>query len=48
MVPAAAVAGAQKNGTGFAGFASWLDLSPADRDPIFIQCCAAAVEALNL
>ena len=37
MVPAAAVASAQKNGAGFAGFASWLDLSPADSDPRFIQ-----------
>lgn len=34
MVPAAAVAGAQKNGAGFAGFASWLDMSPADSDLI--------------
>ncbi|MFT7136719.1 MAG: glutamine synthetase type III [Akkermansiaceae bacterium] len=32
MVPAAAFEGAKANGAGFAGFASWLDLSPADGD----------------
>lgn len=32
MVPAAAFEGAQASGAGFAGFASWLDLSPADGD----------------
>ena len=32
LVPAAAIAGMQKNGAGFAGFATWLDLSPADTD----------------
>ncbi len=32
LVPAAAIAGMQKNGAGFAGFATWLDLSPADSD----------------
>jgi glutamine synthetase len=32
LVPAAAIAGMQKNGAGFAGFATWLDLSPADPD----------------
>ncbi len=32
LVPAAAIAGMQKNGAGFAGFATWLDMSPADSD----------------
>jgi glutamine synthetase type III len=32
LVPASAIAGMQKNGAGFAGFATWLDLSPADSD----------------
>jgi glutamine synthetase len=32
LVPAAAIAGMQKNGAGFAGFATWLDMSPADPD----------------
>jgi glutamine synthetase type III len=31
-VPAAAIAGMQKSGAGFAGFATWLDMSPADSD----------------
>ncbi len=34
LVPAASIAAAEKNGAGFAGFASWLDMSPADPDPI--------------
>ena len=32
LVPAAAINGMQENGAGFAGFATWLDLSPADPD----------------
>nr|WP_295742679.1 type III glutamate--ammonia ligase [uncultured Acidocella sp.] len=32
LVPACAIAGMQKNGAGFAGFATWLDMSPADSD----------------
>ncbi|GLK66625.1 type III glutamate--ammonia ligase [Hansschlegelia plantiphila] len=32
LVPAAAIAGMQKSGAGFAGFATWLDMSPADSD----------------
>ncbi len=32
LVPAPAIAGMQKNGAGFAGFATWLDMSPADSD----------------
>ena len=32
LVPAAAIAGMQKAGAGFAGFATWLDMTPADPD----------------
>ena len=32
LVPASAIAGMQKHGAGFAGFATWLDMSPADPD----------------
>ena len=32
LVPASAIAGMQKAGAGFAGFATWLDMTPADSD----------------
>ena len=32
LVPAAAIAGMQKDGAGFAGFAAWLDMTPAHPD----------------
>ena len=32
LVPAEAIKGMQKNGAGFAGFATWLDMTPADSD----------------
>ena len=32
LVPSSAITGMQKNGAGFAGFATWLDMSPADSD----------------
>ena len=32
LVPAQAIAGMQKSGAGFAGFATWLDMSPAHPD----------------
>jgi glutamate---methylamine ligase len=32
LVPAEAIAGMAKNGAGFAGFATWLDMTPADPD----------------
>lgn len=32
LVPARAIGEMQKNGAGFAGFAAWLDMSPADGD----------------
>ena len=36
LVPAAAIGGMQKAGAGFAGFASWLDMTPADPDVMAI------------
>ena len=32
LVPARAIGGMQKEGAGFAGFAAWLDMTPADSD----------------
>ena len=32
LVPVQAISEMQKNGAGFAGFATWLDMSPADTD----------------
>ena len=32
LVPASAIKGMQKSGAGFAGFATWLDMTPADPD----------------
>ena len=32
LVPARAIKEMQKTGAGFAGFAAWLDMSPADSD----------------
>ena len=32
LVPASAIRGMQKNGAGFAGFATWLDMTPAHPD----------------
>ena len=32
LVPARAISDMQKNGAGFAGFATWLDMTPADAD----------------
>jgi glutamine synthetase len=42
LVPAAAIGGMEKNGAGFAGFAAYLDMTPADAD-IFAMPDASAV-----
>lgn len=42
LVPAAAVAGMQKSGAGFAGFAAWLDFTPAHPD-MFVKPDPASV-----
>ncbi|MCE9605201.1 MAG: type III glutamate--ammonia ligase [Planctomycetia bacterium] len=36
LVPAAAIGAMEKNGAGFAGFASWLDMTPADPDVLAV------------
>lgn len=41
LVPAAAVQAMARNGAGFAGFAAWLDLSPADGDVMAIPAAAS-------
>ncbi|MFO7628156.1 MAG: type III glutamate--ammonia ligase [Prochlorococcaceae cyanobacterium] len=41
LVPASAVAGMAREGAGFAGFAAWLELSPADGDVMAIPAAAS-------
>ena len=41
LVPASAVAEMARDGAGFAGFAAWLDLSPADGDVMAIPAAAS-------
>ena len=36
LVPAQAIGGMQQDGAGFAGFATWLDMSPADPDMLAV------------
>ena len=44
LVPAAAIADMQKDGAGFAGFATWLDLTPADPDLFAMPDANAVVQ----
>ncbi len=44
LVPAAAIAGMQKNGAGFAGFASHLDMTPAHADTLAIPDPASLIQ----
>ena len=44
LVPAAAINGMAKNGAGFAGFASWLDMTPADPDVFAIPDAASLIQ----
>lgn len=44
LVPAAAFSGTQESGAGFAGFASWLDLSPAHGDLLAMPDMDSAVQ----
>src|SRR5580658_2185468 len=44
LVPAAAISGMQKTGAGFAGFATWLDLTPADPDVFAIPDPASLIQ----
>ena len=43
LVPARAIADMQKNGAGFAGFATWLDLTPAHPDMLAIPDSEAVI-----
>ena len=44
IVPAQAIAGMQADGAGFAGFASWLDLTPAHPDMLALPDPSAVVQ----
>lgn len=44
LVPAAAIGGMAKNGAGFAGFATWLDMTPADADLFAIPDPASLIQ----
>jgi len=44
LVPAAAIGEMQKNGAGFAGFATWLDMTPADSDMFAIPDPASLIQ----
>ncbi len=44
LVPAAAIGGMQKSGAGFAGFATWLDMSPADADLFAVPDASSLIQ----
>lgn len=44
LAPAAAISDMQKDGAGFAGFASWLDMTPADPDVLAIPDPASLIQ----
>ncbi len=44
LVPAAAIAAMQKEGAGFAGFATWLDMTPAHPDLFALPDAAACIQ----
>lgn len=44
LVPAAAIASTCRSGAGFAGFATWLDMSPADSDLLAIPDADALIQ----
>lgn len=44
LVPAAAIADMQKNGAGFAGFATWLDMTPAYPDMLAIPDPSSVIQ----
>lgn len=44
LVPAAAIADIQKDGAGFAGFATWLDMTPAHPDMLAMADAAGVVQ----
>ncbi|MBS9477688.1 type III glutamate--ammonia ligase [Ancylobacter radicis] len=44
LVPATAIGGMQKAGAGFAGFATWLDMSPADADLFAVPDASSLIQ----
>lgn len=44
LVPAAAIGGMAKSGAGFAGFATWLDMTPADPDLFAVPDPASLIQ----
>ncbi|MDB5653162.1 MAG: type glutamate--ammonia ligase [Tardiphaga sp.] len=44
LVPASAINGMMKNGAGFAGFAAWLDMTPADPDVLAMPDAASLIQ----
>ena len=44
LVPAQAIAGAQEGGAGFAGFAAWLDMTPANPDMLVMPDADSAIQ----
>jgi glutamine synthetase len=44
LVPARAIAGMQRDGAGFAGFASWLNMTPADPDMFAVPDAASLIQ----
>ena len=44
LVPAAAIGGMQRDGAGFAGFATWLDMTPADPDVMAMPDPASLIQ----
>ena len=44
LVPAAAIADMQKDGAGFAGFASWLDMTPAHPDMLAVPDASSVIQ----
>lgn len=44
LVPASAIKGMQKEGAGFAGFAAWLDMTPADPDMFAVPDSSSLIQ----
>lgn len=44
LVPASAISGMQKDGAGFAGFATWMDLTPAHPDMLAIPDASSVIQ----
>jgi len=44
IVPAQAIAGMQRDGAGFAGFATWLDLTPAHPDMLAVPDASSVIQ----